>query len=127
MQRTHACSPEGNGITKTSIYQPVTVERRSPSAHNVRCTDLGRSVTHAVSAWARWENHMTGHNQPGTGRQGERGPGPSLSLGVGRRGFLKGIGALGAAGIAGVAAPGLAGISTVASRTSAARTARARA
>ena len=70
---------------------------------------------------------MTGHNQSGTGRQGERGPGASLSLGVGRRGFLKGIGALGAAGMAGVAAPGLAGTPTVASRTSAARTARARA
>jgi hypothetical protein len=66
---------------------------------------------------------MTGHDQPGTGKQGGRGPEPAHSPGVGRRGFLKGISALGAAGMAGVAAPSLAGARTVASRTSTARSA----
>src|SRR5262249_57803399 len=68
---------------------------------------------------------MTDHDHPGTARQGGRGPGPTLSPGVGRRGFLKGVGALGAAGLAGVSAPALAGTQAVASRTSAARRARA--
>src|SRR5215469_18765080 len=64
---------------------------------------------------------MTDHNQPDTERQGERGPGPALSPGVGRRGFLKGMGALGAAGLAGVSAPALAGTPAAATRTSATR------
>ena len=67
---------------------------------------------------------MTGHDQPGTG-QGGCGPEPRLSSRVGRRGFLKGVGALGAAGLAGVSAPALAGTQAAASRTSAARRARA--
>src|SRR5215467_3768743 len=71
-----------------------------------------------------WEDHMTGHDQPGAG-QGGCGPEPRLSSGVGRRGFLKGVGALGAAGLAGVSAPALAGPQAAGSRTSAARRARA--
>ena len=68
---------------------------------------------------------MTDHDQPSTERQDERGPGPALSPGVGRRGFLKGVGALGAAGLAGVSAPALAGARAVPSRTSATGRARA--
>jgi len=63
---------------------------------------------------------MTDHDQPDTERQGEREPGPALSPGVARRGFLKGMGALGVAGLAGVSAPALASARTVATRTSAA-------
>ena len=66
---------------------------------------------------------MTGHDQPGSGQQGGRGPEPAHSPRVGRRGFLKGISALGAVGMAGVAAPGLPGTRTVASRASTARSA----
>jgi phospholipase C len=67
---------------------------------------------------------MTDHDQPGTGHDG-REPGLAPSPGFGRRGFLKGIGALGAAGLAGVSASALAGTPAVASRTSAIRQARA--
>src|SRR6516162_10842675 len=66
---------------------------------------------------------MTGHDQPGSGLQGGRGPESAHSPRVGRRGFLKGISALGAVGMAGVAAPGLPGTRTVASRASTARSA----
>src|SRR5215470_1165725 len=67
---------------------------------------------------------MTVHDQPGTGQDGHE-PGTAPSSGVGRRGFLKGMGALGAAGLAGVSAPALASARTVATRTSATRGARA--
>lgn len=66
---------------------------------------------------------MTGHDQPGPGQQGERAVEPELSREVGRRGFLKGVGALGAAGVAGLAAPALAGRPAVAGRVSRARSA----
>jgi len=68
---------------------------------------------------------MTGHDQPGTGQQDGRGPEPPLSPVVGRRDFLREIGALGAVGMTGVAGPVLAGTRTVASRTSTTRSARA--
>src|SRR5215468_5318556 len=74
---------------------------------------------------------MTGHDRPGTGQQGGHGTEPAPSRGVGRRDFLRGIGALGAvgvtgaAGLAGAAAPALAGTRTVASRASIGRQARA--
>src|SRR5262249_11286252 len=74
---------------------------------------------------------MTGHDRPGTGQQGGHGTEPAPSRGVGRRDFLRGIGALGAvgvtgaAGLAGAAAPALASPRTVASRASIGRQARA--
>ena len=74
---------------------------------------------------------MTGHDRPGTGQQGGHGTEPAPSRGVGRRDFLRGIGALGAvgvtgaAGLAGVAGPALASTRTVASRASIGRQARA--
>jgi hypothetical protein len=64
---------------------------------------------------------MSGHDQPGTGQQGGRAAEPELSRGVGRRGFLKGVGALGAAGMAGLAAPVGPGSLAAAGRASRAR------
>src|SRR5258708_3392792 len=63
---------------------------------------------------------MAGYEQPGPGREGMDDRAPALSPRVGRRTFLKGVGALGAAGIA---APVLSGTRALA--TTGARSARA--
>ena len=63
---------------------------------------------------------MTGYEQPGPGREGMDDRAPALSPRVGRRTFLKAVGAVGAAGIA---APVLSGTRALAS--TGARSARA--
>lgn len=65
---------------------------------------------------------MTGHEQPRPAREGTGGFAPALSRRIGRRAFLRGVGALGAAG---VASPVLSGTRALAQATSAACPARA--